>query len=183
MVGCRPLHRGCGLKLVFCLWWWRKIKVALFTEGVDWNHLAPPILTNTNESPSSQRVWIEIDFDSVIFDGATCRPLHRGCGLKSACEVLENAKKMSPSSQRVWIEILMMMENKKVGCVALFTEGVDWNLVFFLWWWWKISRPLHRGCGLKFRPQIKNITIMSGRPLHRGCGLKYHVRFMNCHQK
>ena len=34
------------------------------------------------------------------------------------------------------------------------------------------SRPLHRGCGLKFTGSIDPLMSFKGRPLHRGCGLK-----------
>ena len=57
-----------------------------------------------------------------------CRPLHRGCGLKSGWFVTTAFTVMSPSSQRVWIEIQGLRKPDIL---------VD-------------SRPLHRGCGLKF---------------------------------
>ena len=123
----RPLHRGCGLKLSPQRVIAPRIDVALFTEGVDWNKnrkqsrkysnrrplhrgcglklylqrvIAPRI-----ESPSSQRVWIEI----------FTVPLHYNFY-------------GSPSSQRVWIEILKSVHQIKIYEVALFTEGVDWNI-------------------------------------------------------
>ena len=86
-------------------------------------------------SPSSQRVWIEIEknlsyddafnvalftegvdwnnhCDSFFFRIFNGRPLHRGCGLKSVKLGLEPVQRE----------------------VALFTEGVDWNTL----------RPLNR---------------------------------------
>ena len=152
---CRPLHRGCGLKSqpldnsVFV------ISVALFTEGVDWNISAPLSIDWKEVSPSSQRVWIEIKFlpkksavtprrplhrgcglkylyPPLSIDWGS-RPLHRGCGLKS--QPLNNSVFVirSPSSQRVWIEILLRSFTVKTINVALFTEGVDWNIASLLY--------------------------------------------------
>ena len=123
-------------------------------------------------SPSSQRVWIEISSavdSSMRFSG---RPLHRGCGLKYKTLWLWFLSRWSPSSQRVWIEIISRYiwfagsyrrplhrgcGLKSVSCgvafrlyrVALFTEGVDWNSLWFETSISQYCRPLHRGCGLK----------------------------------
>ena len=102
-------------------------------------------------SPSSQRVWIEIELLLPTSGKESGRPLHRGCGLKLRGTFLtivnrgvalytegvdwnrlakstRMPKKLSPSSQRVWIEIFFDD-----------FSFPDW-----------FSRPLHRGCGLKF---------------------------------
>ena len=79
------------------------------------------------QSPSSQRVWIEIGSNRYMLVNAVRRPLHRGCGLKSYPLFLVYIFYKSPSSQRVWIEI--------VGRLTADPEVK--------------SRPLHRGCGLK----------------------------------
>ena len=101
----RPLHRGCGLKY-FCLFLLLTfLKVALFTEGVDWNTSIPLTL---------------------VVRG--CRPLHRGCGLKLIQQYIQSLSNKSPSSQRVWIEIQPLVSHETLGEVALFTEGVDWNV-------------------------------------------------------
>ena len=54
-------------------------------------------------SPSSQRVWIEMDDLVKYVYHVSCRPLHRGCGLKLY--------------RKIRFEIFRG--------VALFTEGVD----------------------------------------------------------
>ena len=102
---CRPLHRGCGLKCQKKSLNIAPHLVALFTEGVDWN-------TNF-----------------VIRKHRKCgRPLHRGCGLKYFFNLLFLMLLESPSSQRVWIEIEIIEANALFEKVALFTEGVDWNI-------------------------------------------------------
>ena len=145
----RPLHRGCGLKLfsVDCwsmhsespssqrvwieIWltvdFFRMVKVALFTEGVDWNwHRTRPNYCS-QLSPSSQRVWIEIFF----------------------CLVALRAKSVALFTEGVdwnknWSDTKMKIKN-----VALFTEGVDWNGYTQPIRYTINCRPLHRGCGLK----------------------------------
>ena len=91
---------------------------------------------------------------------------------------------MSPSSQRVWIEIitalsaytdisvalftegvdwnscLCVMYSRSVT-VALFTEGVDWNRIIGRWDAKKTRRPLHRGCGLKLKKDIRKLALKS----------------------
>ena len=44
--------------------------------------------------------------------------------------------------------------------VALFTEGVDWNLIYILNLTLRNSRPLHRGCGLKYCKGISEAFSM-----------------------
>ena len=122
------------------------IFVALFTEGVDWNKVLLFIQDRYNPSPSSQRVWIEIQKSPPHLIYGDCRPLHRGCGLKSLHYNFYGKNRMSPSSQRVWIEI---------GQIELLKKSTK-------------SRPLHRGCGLKYG-LINFGDLQLGRPLHRGC--------------
>ena len=124
-------------------------------------------------SPSSQRVWIEIKKTWFFRKNWGCRPLHRGCGLKFSIKIRQ----------------------KKLLNVALFTEGVDWNLIGLSLLFLLLCRPLHRGCGLKssivsliatlfmvalFTEGVdwnlkteKNFFWSLRRPLHRGCGLKF----------
>ena len=80
--------------------------VALFTEGVDWNNRQTDGLEHEKMSPSSQRVWIEITLLLLLL------------------LLFES----SPSSQRVWIEIVEIIMQRNSKRVALFTEGVDWNM-------------------------------------------------------
>ena len=103
------------------------IIVALFTEGVDWN---------TSDIFLPQRLQ--------------CRPLHRGCGLKSCISNPMPSANMSPSSQRVWIEISMPLLSpelsKSPSSQRVWIEISLWGLIAAH----PIGRPLHRGCGLKF---------------------------------
>ena len=80
----RPLHRGCGLKYYIIQYNTFRWNVALFTEGVDWNQKFVKFQCIAERSPSSQRVWIEME------------TVHEK----------ESKELKSPSSQRVWIEIL-----------------------------------------------------------------------------
>ena len=69
---------------------------------------------------------------------------------------------MSPSSQRVWIEILRTLSQPVWNMVALFTEGVDWNIFVNAQFAIIKRRPLHRGCGLKYickRPICYNQAV------------------------
>ena len=76
-------------------------------------------------SPSSQRVWIEIELLLPTSGKESGRPLHRGCGLKLRGTFFICHHQKSPSSQRVWIEIDCLILVDEIMLVALFTEGVD----------------------------------------------------------
>ena len=214
---CRPLHRGCGLKSKPNVRLELSDIVALFTEGVDWNNTVFNIsrqvasrplhrgcglksaflqmLSDFSVSPSSQRVWIEIQNFKKWGVFFACRPLHRGCGLKLHFVTHSIKILLSPSSQRVWIEIWPFLLKVLIYLVALFTEGVDWNHMLLVLQGRYLRRPLHRGCGLKYAltssssavassPSSQRVWIeiflfifaidfFKSRPLHRGCGLKY----------
>ena len=123
-----PSSQRVWIEIYRCIILFVEVIVALFTEGVDWN-------------------W------SYFFGFASisCRPLHRGCGLKWGVPDLLQRQRLSPSSQRVWIEIMTVwhsllvittspssqrvwiemayvIQSGELYVVALFTEGVDWNL-------------------------------------------------------
>ena len=124
--------------------------VALFTEGVDWNQEKDSEFTETKESPSSQRVWIEIKYLTkdcskifvALFTEGVDWNKHKKPNFKSIKESPSSQRVWieiryiskyltkdcsSPSSQRVWIEILNPTTANISDEVALFTEGVDWN--------------------------------------------------------
>ena len=48
------------------------------------------VTSQAYRSPSSQRVWIEIGEPDLILWESDSRPLHRGCGLKSLFEIVDN---------------------------------------------------------------------------------------------
>ena len=169
--------------------------VALFTEGVDWN-----------------------DYWFSFLETVSCRPLHRGCGLKFVKKSNLSLSMRSPFSQRVWIEIVSSSYPIVTTTVALFTEGVDWNIGIrgkkwkFLvalftegvdWNLWSFRKSSFCWVALftegvdwnvkKGFEKIKLATSPSSqrvwiemhirqnqkrqsqwcRPLHRGCGLKF----------
>ena len=158
-----PLHRGCGLKLVLNLIRVTKNRHPLHRGcGLKFGGLKGS--TDKTESPSSQRVWIEIKWINSNLTDFSSHPLHRGCGLKYDDVALFTEGVdwnrllllqlliflVSPSSQRVWIEIK----------TEHFLKGV-YN-----------CHPLHRGCGLKYIRTSQSWYKFWCHPLHRGCGLK-----------
>ena len=101
-------------------------------------------------SPSSQRVWIEIEKYLYSGDGKSS-PSSQRVWIEIENPVTSFTVPLSPSSQRVWIEIVVQHRHSfrpdghplHRGCglklclttawlyyikVTLFTEGVDWNL-------------------------------------------------------
>ena len=123
-------------------------------------------------SPSSQRVWIEIEIKNTPVQSALSRPLHRGCGLKFSGNMVHPILIVSPSSQRVWIEIRTKSVNVYYNNVALFTEGVDWNTISILKNWKDMVALFTEGVDWNWA-WLLNVLLVVSRPLHRGCGLKF----------
>ena len=192
----RPLHRGCGLKFlgdgeyeaerlspssqrvwIEIVWAehqiWQLCKVALFTEGVDWNTQCAINKLVRIKSPSSQRVWIEIYFPlksiippvvALFTEGVDWNRRNSYNRTKAICvalftEGVDWNRKMyqitpknvlSPSSQRVWIEI----ENNAL--LAIFCMS-----------------PSSQRVWIEITAKIELFIRRGRRPLHRGCGLKW----------
>ena len=149
--------------------------VALLTESVDWNHIYTLStlkrlcrsphgerglkyrlhrnLHQSNQSLSSRRAWIEIEWsDEVIYtvlpslssrrawieiwgdSGAGKytyrRSPHGERGLKLILMITQRTEHMSLSSRRAWIEMSFNNFTAVLSFVALLTESVDWNSVF-----------------------------------------------------
>ena len=175
---CRPLHRGCGLKLKMSKRRSASSRVALFTEGVDWNRVS-----------------------AILCHQQTCRPLHRGCGLKSVCRSYRRNSQSRPLHRGCGLKFIVLPPPFLASVVALFTEGVDWNNTIIFVIDNCYCRPLHRGCGLKWERRqdcswgepvalftegvdwnffrIFNDCYFACRPLHRGCGLKYRKKLLS----
>ena len=90
------------------------MKSALFIESDD-----------MSRSPSTRRVWIEINEELSELRTELGHPPHGGCGLKFANVLLSATDDVSPSTRRVWIEILSITLNSAPFLVTLHTEGVD----------------------------------------------------------
>ena len=77
-------------------------------------------------SPSSQRVWIEMDYEKYDKEYQEQSPSSQRVWIEIERLDLNQPYPMSPSSQRVWIEITNDYDRLvKDSKVALFTEGVD----------------------------------------------------------
>ena len=100
-------------------------------------------------SPSSQRVWIEIE-KNLEYDNVFKSPSSQRVWIEIALYFSAIKPFTSPSSQRVWIEIVCAKEY--FGCYK--------------------CHPLHRWCGLKSIFGVVKVFKDSRHPLHRGCGLK-----------
>ena len=77
-------------------------------------------------SPSTRRVWIEIGYNAdATYDFCAGHPPHGGCGLKYNEKFVKRFFEKSPSTRRVWIEIAMLTGVASAFDVTLHTEGVD----------------------------------------------------------
>ena len=125
--GRHPLHRGCGLKFILFKLFIFPPRVTLFTEGVDWNTIAGKAKKYIQQSPSSQRVWIEMPKAWIKKSDIIVTLFTEGVDWNAISFIQLHTTTSSPSSQRVWIEI-------------------TWNSLFAII---IKGHPLHRGCGLK----------------------------------